>query len=297
LPKDPSARVIFIPQESLFLVPFPALRDGDGKYLIQKHTILTAPSILVLDLTHQQGQRLKAEANTSIHPSLVVGNPTMPTVKLEPNQPPQQLPPLLGAQQEAIAIAKLLNTQALIGKDATKAAVLQKMSKARMIHLATHGLLEDFQGIGIPGALALAPPEGRLALPSGGKDSGLLTAGEILDLYARPERAALGIPQSSSSLRAELVVLSACDTGRGRITGDGVIGLSRAFISAGVLSIIVSLWALPDAPTSFLMTEFYQNLQGNPDRATALRSAMLTTMKTYPNPLDWAAFTLIGEAQ
>ena len=143
----------------------------------------------------------------------------------------------------------------------------------------------------------LAPPEGRLALSSDGKDSGLLTAGEILELYARPERTAFGIPQSSSSLRAALVVLSACDTGRGRITGDGVIGLSRAFISAGVPSIIVSLWAIPDAPTSFLMTEFYQNLQGNPDRATALRSAMLTTMKTYLNPVDWAAFTLIGEAQ
>jgi CHAT domain-containing protein len=98
-------------------------------------------------------------------------------------------------------------------------------------------------------------------------------------------------------LNAELVVLSACDTGRGRITGDGVIGLSRSLISAGVPSVIVSLWSVPDAPTASLMTEFYRQLQQNPDKATALRQAMLTTMKQHPNPKHWAAFTLIGEAE
>ncbi|MEP0857438.1 CHAT domain-containing protein [Trichocoleus sp. ST-U3] len=101
----------------------------------------------------------------------------------------------------------------------------------------------------------------------------MLTAGEILDLYARSERTAFDTPHSSS-LKAELVVLSAFDTGRGRITGDGVIRLSRVFISARVPSVQVSLWAIPAAPTSFLMTKFYNNLQGNPDRAAALRSAM-----------------------
>ena len=92
------------------------------------------------------------------------------------------------------------------------------------------------------------------------------------------------------------MVLSACDTGRGKITGDGVVGLSRSFISAGVPSVLVSLWSVPDAPTASLMTEFYQNLSKNPDKATALRQAMLTTMKQHPAPKDWAAFTLIGEA-
>ncbi len=119
---------------------------------------------------------------------------------------------------------------------------------------------------------------------AGGKqeeNDGLLTANEILNLR----------------LNAELVVLSACNTGQGRITGDGVVGLSRAFISAGVPSVIVSLWAVPDAPTAKLMTMFYQNLQTNPDKARALRQAMLSTMKDYPLPIDWAAFTLIGEAE
>jgi CHAT domain-containing protein len=92
------------------------------------------------------------------------------------------------------------------------------------------------------------------------------------------------------------VVLSACDTGRGRITGDGVVGLSRSLIQAGVPSLVVSLWKVPDESTAYLMQQFYQNLQNSPDKAQALRQAMLDTMQQYPQPIDWAAFTLIGAA-
>jgi CHAT domain-containing protein len=74
-----------------------------------------------------------------------------------------------------------------------------------------------------------------------------------------------------------------------------VIGLSRAFVAAKVPSVVVSLWSVPDTPTALLMTEFYRNIQHHPDKANALRQAMLTTMKKYPYPLDWAAFVLIGE--
>jgi CHAT domain-containing protein len=263
------------------------LQDESGKYLIEKHTLLTAPSIQVLQLTQQQRQRVAARSNKA----LVVGNPTMPKVAPAIGQPPQQLPPLPGAETEAKAIAPLLNTQALTGDRATKSAILPLLPSARIIHLATHGILDDIQGL--KSALALAPSEARFALapssstsppeapPLTKRDDGLLTAEEILDLQ----------------LNAELVVLSACDTGRGRITGDGVIGLSRSFISAGVPSVIVSLWSVPDAPTASLMTEFYNNLQLNPDKAQALRQAMLTTLKQHPNPKNWAAFTLIGESQ
>jgi CHAT domain-containing protein len=273
LPTEPNSRVIFIPQNELFLVPFAALQDELGKYLIEKHTILTAPAIQVLELTHQQRQRVEAIHKSPLQGKdiLVMGNPTMPSIpdatgKLE------QLPSLPGAETEAKAIAKLLNTQAIIGKDATKANILKQLKTARIAHLATHGLLDDFKLSGVPGAIALAPS---------GNDNGLLTASEIFDL----------------KLNAELVVLSACDTGRGDIKGDGVIGLSRSLISAGVSSIIVSLWSVPDAPTASLMTEFYRQIPQNPDKATALRRAMLMTMKQYPNPKDWAAFTLIGEAE
>ena len=273
LPTDPNSRVIFVPQESLFLVPFAALQDEQGKYLIEKHTILTAPAIQVLELTYQQRQRLRAQSLTSLQgkDSLIVGNPTMPSIP-DSTGKLQKLANLPGAETEANAIAKLLNTQAIIGSYATKAAILQQLTSARIVHLATHGLLDDFKLLGVPGAIALAPS---------GNDNGLLTSSEIFDL----------------KLNAELVVLSACDTGQGDIKGDGVVGLSRSLISAGVSSIIVSLWSVPDAPTASLMTEFYRQIQQNSDKATSLRSAMLTTMKQHPNPKDWAAFTLIGEAE
>ncbi|MBD2341952.1 CHAT domain-containing protein [Calothrix sp. FACHB-156] len=269
LPKNPKDRVIFIPQDSLFLVPFPALIDAENKYLIEKHTILTAPSIQVLSLTRQQ--KLKnGESKLGTGEALVVGNPTMPSVALKPGEKPIQLPPLLGAEREAQAIAPLLKTKAITGSQATETAIAQKMPSARFIHLATHGLLDDNRGLG--SAIALTPA---------GKDDGLLTAEEILDM----------------KINADLVVLSACDTGRGRITGDGVIGLSRSFISAGVPSVMVSLWAVDDGSTAFLMTEFYQNLEQGLDKATALRKAMLTAKDKYSNPLQWSAFTLIGEAE
>ncbi|BAY20275.1 WD-40 repeat-containing protein [Calothrix sp. NIES-2100] len=266
LPRNPNDRVIFIPQGELFLVPFPALQYEPDKYLIEKHTILTAPSIQVLDFTSQQKRRVE----TLNAKSLIVGNPTMPKVELEPGKPPKQLNNLPWAEKEAKDIASILKTQALTGNEASKTAILQKISQAGIIHFATHSLLDDNRGLG--SAIALAPS---------GKDNGLLTAEEILNL----------------NLSADLVVLSACDTGRGRITGDGVIGLSRSLISAGVPSVIVSLWAVDDNSTSFLMTEFYKNLQQKLDKATALHKAMLTTMQKYSQPINWAAFTLIGEAE
>jgi len=99
------------------------------------------------------------------------------------------------------------------------------------------------------------------------------------------------------NLNADLMVLSACDTGRGKITGDGVVGLSRSLVTAGVSSLVVSLWQVPDASTADLMTHFYNNLQQGLDKATALRNAMLTARSTHPDPVHWAAFTLIGEIE
>ena len=254
------------------LVPFAALPDATGKTLIEKHTLLTAPSIQILELVQNHSRQSSARSAST----LVVGNPTMPKIRTQVGGNFETLSNLPGAEREAKDIAKLLNTQAQTGNQAKKTAIVQQMPNAQLIHLATHGLLDDFIGLGFPGAIALAP-DGT------GKDNdGLLTSDEILDMH----------------LNANLVVLSACDTGRGRITGDGVIGLSRSLITAGVPSVIVSLWSISDAPTAKLMTNFYHNWQERHlDKAQALRQAMLNTLKTHPNPIDWAAFTLIGEAQ
>lgn len=282
LPSNPQEKVIFIPDSALFFVPFPALQDAKANYLIEQHTILTAPSIQMLDLSRQKRQQIERISNNDV---LIVGNPKMPSLPPSKQQLAQPLSPLPGAEQEAKAIASLLNTQAMTGESATEPIVLSRMLKARIIHLATHGLLDPIDERQFtPGAIALTSP--LEWTPSSEPRVGP----NYLDGFLSSEDI-FGIP-----LNAELVVLSACDTGLGELTEDGILGLSRAFIMAGVPSLIVSLWSVPDAPTAELMIEFYQNLQQNPDKAQALRQAMLTIKKKYPNPKDWAAFTLIGES-
>ena len=263
LPKNDRDRIIFVPQGSLLLVPFAALQDKNGTFLIERPTLQIAPSIQSLSF-------LKPSQSTLPSP-LIVGNPS---------PMPQDFDPLPGSEIEATAIASLLRTTALTGKNATKRKILTQLSSASLIHLATHGILDENQGL--ESAIVLAS-SGFRSNPSSNPSSNpdeFLTASEILNL----------------KLTANLVVLSACNTGRGKITGDGVIGLSRSFLSAGVPSVIVSLWQVPDAPTSTLMIAFYQNLIQKMDKAQALRQAMLTTLKVYPNPQDWAGFMLVGRS-
>lgn len=265
LPAGAGARVTFVPQDLLFLVPFAALQDETGKWLVERFAIATAPSIQVLQSARAQQERLPAVATGA----LVVGNPTMPSLAMPGEGSAKPLPSLPGAEQEARAISALLGSPALVGPQATKQATVAQMARARVIHLATHGFLDDTGGSF--SSVALAPA---------GSEQGFLTAREIMAMR----------------LNAELVVLSACDTGQGKINGDGVMGLSRALIGAGASSVLVSLWAVPDAPTASLMSAFYRGLRRGADKGQALRDAMLATMKQHPSPVDWAAFTLVGEA-
>ena len=172
---------------------------------------------------------------------------------------PESLSSLPGAETEAQAIADILKTTPIIGQAATETSIINQMQQSRLIHLATHGLFDEHQGL-----------QSSLALSTSDNSEGFLTAEEILDL----------------KLNAELVVLSACNTGRGTITGDGVVGLSRSFLLAGAQSTMVSLWYVPDLPTSALMTDFYRQLQIDPNKPRALRQAMLNTMKEYPTPYE-----------
>lgn len=266
LPVDPEAHIIFVPQGWLFFVPFPALRSADNKALIEQHTISLAPSIQLIEWTEQLHHRNQTRTTTS---ALVVGNPSMARLPASLVQGGASLLPLPYAEQEAIAIAALLGTEALLGEQATKAAVIARVTDARIIHLATHGVLGDDQDQGMPGAMALAPTV---------DDDGLLRAEEILEL----------------NLRCDLVILSACDTGRGRVTGDGVIGLSRSLITAGAPSVIISLWSVPDESTAYLMVELYKSMLDMSDKARALRHAMLRTKERYPHHRSWAGFALFG---
>jgi len=256
LPQDSDELVVFIPQGSLFLLPFPALQTSAGEFLIEQHTIQISPSIQTLAMKELSASTTDSFTQSS---ALIVGNPA---------PMPDSLAPLEGAEIEAKAIAKMLKTTPIIGEAATETVITEKMQQAKLIHLATHGLFDEHQGL-----------QSSLAFSTTDNNGGFLTAEEILDL----------------DLVADLVVLSACNTGRGKITGDGVVGLSRSFLLAGAQSTMVSLWYVPDQSTSTLMTNFYRQLQANSDQPQALRQAMLNTMEEYPNPRDWAAFILVGQ--
>lgn len=268
LPENADDGVVFIPQGFISYMPFAALKDISGSYLIDKHTVSAAPSIQSLALAGKiDGQQRGRPIDYSA--SLVVGNPSpMPQVEGKP------LDVLPFAEKEAAAVAQSLNAQPILGKDATEKAIIAKMPKAPIIHFATHGNPDNFNGL--KSWIALAPSA------TGAEDQydGQLTAKEI----------------SNMKLDAGLVVLSACQTARGQMTGEGVIGLSRSFMSAGVPSAIVSLWWLPDTEsTPFLMQAFYHGLLNHLDRAQALRHAMLETKKKFSQPTNWAAFVLYGK--
>ncbi|MGD1950093.1 MAG: CHAT domain-containing protein [Leptolyngbyaceae cyanobacterium] len=276
LPQSPTERVVIVPHRELFLVPFPALQNAQNKYLIENHTLATAPSLQTLSVlqqrsTNQPGEPLVVGVDRE---AVIVGNPDMPSVPIRVGGPPMPLVDLPGAEAEAIAIAPILNTDPLLGAAATETLVRERLADADIIHLATHGLLDEQNGLS--SAIALTPTSEKRDIDQ--PNDGLLTAQEVMQL----------------NLKADLVVLSACHTGRGKITGDGVVGLSRSFLAAGANNLVASLWAVPDDATAMLMTEFYQQLQTEPDKAAALRQAMLSTLAEHPDPRDWAAFFLIG---
>jgi CHAT domain-containing protein len=167
-----------------------------------------------------------------------------------------------------------------LGTTATKSALTALAPSYNVIHLATHGLIDEEH-----------PMDSAVLLATEGSDDGILSVRDILRLPA---------------LKAHLVTLSACQTGLGKISGDGVAGLSRSFIIAGTPSVLVSLWNVDDVMTAYQMESFYKDYLASQSKATALRAAQLKTIGfmekgmtvagSRANPRYWAAFQLVGEA-
>jgi CHAT domain-containing protein len=163
-----------------------------------------------------------------------------------------------------------------LGAEALEERFKAEAANYRILHLATHGVLSGN-----------SPMYSHIVLSQSGgsgKEDGLLEAREILDL----------------DLKADLAVLSACETARGRVgAGEGVIGLSWALFVAGVPATVVSHWKVQDASTRQLMVEFHRQMKSNPARgkAEALRQAALNVMKTARLPYFWAGFMLVGDGR
>ncbi|CAI8024972.1 Tetratricopeptide repeat protein 28 [Geodia barretti] len=264
-------RVTLIPQGHLFNVPFPALKGPRG-YMIQQFVISLSPSMYLLHLASGKGVTSPFAQPDSIK-ALIVGDPKMPLESIS------QLP---GAQTEADTIHSIIGGKLLCGAIASKAAVIAHLPSHNVIHLATHAILgnsvseldsSDAHRDGdysIKGAVVLAKSDASC--------SGILTSTEIQKL----------------PLSSELVVLSCCRTGRGKVTGDGILGLSRSIISAGADSLIVTLWAIHDDSSPILMERFYRQYKESRDGPSALREATLHLIKTGYGPGHWGAFCFLG---
>ncbi|MGD1849475.1 MAG: CHAT domain-containing protein [Cyanophyceae cyanobacterium] len=261
LPKKEGDRLIIVPHRELGTIPFAALIDGDDRFMVDRYGIAIPPSLQILNTVQQKPV-------TSEGSPLIVGNPSpMPS-----ENGGTGLAPLPGAEVEAQAIAQALNTSALIGNSATETAIKQQLETASILHFAPHGIVANSDRDAGDSWLALADTA------VGGED-GRLTLTEIFN----------------TTLNAQIAVLSACNTNSGEVTGEGVLGLARAFLKAGVPAVVASLWQVPDQSTQLLMEAFYQELLKGETYADALRTAQLKVRAQSPNPRDWAAFMVIGD--
>lgn len=175
------------------------------------------------------------------------------------------------AQKEAVSITQgRPQSRTLLRKEANETAFRKYAGDFRYLHFATHGQFN-----------ADAPLQSALLLAGDAESDGRLSVDKLY----------------SMRLNADLVTLSACETGLGKIaSGDDVVGLTRGFLYAGASTIVASLWQVDDQATAFLMMRFYEHLK-RADKRDALRLAQQETRRKYPHPFFWAAFQLTGAAR
>ena len=254
------SEIIVVPDRSLFRVPFSALMNERGEFLAEKFRIRYTPSLTILKLI--QDSPADYHSGTGV---LIVGDPDVGTVTHQGSE--LTFSPLPCARKEVDMIGKILNVQPLTGKEATKEAVLQNINSVSLIHIAAHGEEER-------GNIALAPSNRE-------RDDFLLTMADI----------------SAVRLRAKLVVLSCCHSGKGHIKAEGVVGIARAFLGSGARSVLASLWAVEDEATMVFMKQFYQHLVNGKSASESLHESMkwMRENPDYSEVRKWAPFVLIGD--
>jgi CHAT domain-containing protein/tetratricopeptide (TPR) repeat protein len=267
--------ICIVPDGSLWRLPFQALLGDDDRYFIEHHPLFYAPSAAVL--TWYESHR----PDRAPRPVLAIGNPDLggETRKPSKSSSGRTLRPLPDAEREARTVVAMYGgtSQLLTGAAATEARFKSLAPQFRILHLATHGSYDNLQ-----------PMYSNVVLAPGATEDGLFEAREWIDL----------------GIRADLVILSGCETGRGlAIGGEGVVGMSWALLAAGCPTAVVAQTDVPES-TAELMIAFHRSLASrltrgafDPRAATeALRDAQLAMLrnKRYAEPFHWAGFMLIG---
>src|SRR5579859_3753970 len=280
--------VVIVPDGALWDLPFQALQVSDGHHLLEDAAIFYAPSLTVLaEMTKRRSEganeppRLLALGNPMLKdPALVASLIKQREHTLGDHVQRSRLEDLPSAEHEVAVLAQLYGAQhssVYIRSAASEQVFKNEAPKYDVLHLASHGVFDN-----------TSPMYSHLVLSDGGTgdDDGLLEAWEFINL----------------NLKARLVVLSACETARGKVSGgEGLIGMSWAFFVAGSPSLVASQWKVDSASTTELMLRFHRGLQGvhSTPKARALQQAALQVMKkpAYHHPYYWAGFVLIGDAR
>ena len=276
--------LIISPDDKLWDLPFQALLTDAKRFLIEDAAIAYAPSLTAL--REMKKRRKNQGANSLPATLLALGNPQLGPETLNRAtlaMRDEKLDPLPEAEQEVKALRRLYGapqSKVYIGPEATEDRVKSEAGQAAILHFATHGILND-----------ASPMYSHLALAQGDtNEDGLLEAWELMRL----------------DLKADLAVLSACETARGRFgAGEGMIGLTWALFVAGVPSTVVSQWKVESASTRDLMLGFHRHLRApapakaKMTKAEALRRAALNVMKNpgTSHPFYWAGFVLVGASR
>ena len=269
--------VVIAPDSNLWDLPFQTLVNGAGRFMIEDASISYAPSFTVLRAMNKR--RMDQVATHAPASLLALGNPVSETTnRAGLALRAGNLDPLPEAGEEVRALARLYGatrSRVYVGPEAREDRIKSEAGRASILHFTTHGALNN-----------ASPMYSHLSLAEGGpNEDGLLEAWELMQL----------------DLKAELAVLSACETARGRIgAGEGVIGFSWAMFIAGVPSIVVSQWKVESASTRDLMVNFHRGLISTQTRLTktdALRQAALKLMRNpeTSHPFYWAGFVLVGD--
>jgi CHAT domain-containing protein/tetratricopeptide (TPR) repeat protein len=263
--------MVVVPHGVLHYVPFEVL-TLQNRLVIERHAVSYAPSLNALV------QLRKTPVNTAPFRVLAVGNPAVADAPAAAERGDVENLALLGplpfAEQELHAIGRTFRdrTRILSGASARESSLRDSgVPQYAVIHFATHGLVSDVQ----------PKRSGLLLAPETGED-GLLQMSEIYGL----------------GLKANLVVLSACQTALGReITGEGLIGLSRAFFYAGARSVVATLWNLNDRFAAEFVQRFYRELNQGHASEEALRRAKVAYVNhpRYSHPFYWSSFVVLGD--
>jgi CHAT domain-containing protein len=265
-----------VPDKSLNFLPFPALVDDEGKYLIHSYQFSYAPSssMLVQSIKKQIEKPVKAAEKV-----VSIGNPSY-----DPKEFPE-LKDLPDAATEATEIAGLYGARKgliLTDREATKKRILNELKDCDVGHLALHCLVKDNSPW--RAALVVAPTGNASSkTDQNGQSDSLLT---LEEMYHEEFK------------RMRLAVLSACESGLGQYhRGEGIVSLARPFIASGVPTVVASLWSVESRATRELMIEFHKEsikLKGCPGEALQTAQIKMASSSYYQHPYYWAAFIVIG---